>query len=96
MNKMDEVWQRLVRAARRPPAAALPTAPHGFAARVVARWLGQEPGREIDLWVMLARQVLTGAVIVMAGVVAIKYSELATTWSFLTGSGPLLEIMPLL
>jgi hypothetical protein len=91
MNNLEQSWRKLTRAARQALPRETPSAPYGFAHRVVARWLGEPADNSLEVWAFLAGRVLVGAAIIMAGVVALNYSQLAGTWNLLNDSGPLLE-----
>lgn len=93
MSTPEQSWQRLARAARRAPAREVPSAPFGFANCVAARWLAEPNDNGLELWAFFAGRVLVGAAIVVAGVVALNYTELAGTWTVLSDSAPLLETM---
>ena len=93
MSTPEQTWQKLARAARLAPARELPSAPPGFATRVAARGLDEPADNGLELWAFFAGRVLVGAAIIMAGVLALNYTELAGTWNLLSSSAPLLETM---
>lgn len=81
MNKHDQQWQRLVKAARTAPAHPLPeSAPFGFAARVVARWREQPLPSLFNVWRMLSVRVLAFGCVVMLISLAASYGVIRDEW----------------
>ena len=70
-------WQRLTAAARRAPADRDPVAPYGFATRIAAMGLAQEPAP--SLFASFSLRALAVACLLMVGSVAANYSLITTS-----------------
>ncbi|MBI3878754.1 MAG: hypothetical protein HY301_01650 [Verrucomicrobia bacterium] len=71
MNNADNLWKKLVTAAKQTPVPD-PGAPFGFSTRVVARWLaGGKP--QPSVWELLSMRSLAVAVTVMLICVGVNY-----------------------
>jgi hypothetical protein len=93
MNSLQQVWRRLAKASRQATPELPSAAPYGFATRVAARWLAEQPEPRLELWIYYARQVMVGAAIVMVGVLALNYESLHGAWDALASTAPMVEIM---
>ena len=93
MNAMDQVWQRLAKAARRGAPAPATEPPPGFSHRVVARWRTATEAPPSELYAFFARRILAGAVVVLAGALAVNYVLLQGVWDVFSGASPLLEMV---
>ncbi|MGB8169404.1 MAG: hypothetical protein WCF18_18035 [Chthoniobacteraceae bacterium] len=70
MNEFERRW-KLAAAAQRDLGDPTPTAPFGFATRVVARWQGTPAPSLAALWQRLAWRVLGGVAMALAAMLAI-------------------------
>lgn len=76
MNRPDQAWQRLVAAARRAPADAAATVPHGFATRVASQALAEPAPAGLSLERLALRALGVACLAAVLGVAA-SYSVLA-------------------
>jgi hypothetical protein len=96
MNRSEEVWLRLAKAARKAPASGAVEAPFGFAQRVAARWKVESVEPAIAVWTWLGRQTIMSAAVVLAIMAALNYWLIAGAWSALSEATPLVELIPIL
>ncbi|MBI5773983.1 MAG: hypothetical protein HZA89_09615 [Verrucomicrobia bacterium] len=73
----DNKWNRLAQCARQAPPAAVPDLPHGFATRVVARWLAGEGRPSLwAAWEWLSPRGLALAAVLMLASLGANYDLL--------------------
>lgn len=81
MNRAGEIWQRLARAAGQAGGATPVTAPHGFAHRVIARWLATEKPSVVCLWEWLCLRTSAVACAVMLATLFLNFDAVSLDWT---------------
>ncbi len=95
MNKYDQQWNDLVRAARRAPVKPLPdAAPYAFSSRVVAQWKQRPAESLLNVWRLVSLRVLAFGCGVMLCSLAASYGTIEETL-LAGGPDPALEVVEL-
>lgn len=78
MNNIEEVWARLVSAARQAQTPVATEIPPGFATRVAAK--GKTTPNSLSAWEFLSVRALVFAFLLMVGSIAVNYNLINDNW----------------